>query len=70
MDSQLHTRDGKITAYIGGDATSLFKARVLMHSIIMHRNLNMIPTRGMTITKMFKLAEEFTGQKYKRGGTR
>lgn len=67
MDSALHVKDGKITAYVGYDATTLYRVRMLKSFIDLHKKTGMIPTRGVTITKMFKMAEEYTGQRYKRG---
>lgn len=67
MDSELHVRDGKITTYVGFDATRLMRVKMLRSFIDLHKKTGMIPTRGVTITKMFKMAEEYTGQKYKRG---
>ena len=67
MDSSLHVKDGRITAYVGFDATRLMRARMLKSFIDLHKKTGMIPTRGVTITKMFKMAKEYTGQTYKRG---
>ena len=66
-NSALHVRDGKITAYVGFDATRLYRVRTLKSFIDLHKKTGMIPTRGVTITKMFKMAKEYTGQTYKRG---
>lgn len=67
MDSELHVKDGKVTAYVGFDATRLMRVKMLRSFIDLHKKTGMIPTRGVTITKMFKMAEEYTGQRYKRG---
>lgn len=67
MDSELHVKDGKITAYVGYDATRLMRVKMLRSFIDLHKKTGMIPTRGVTITKMFTMATEYTGQKYKRG---
>lgn len=66
-DSAIHVKDGQITAYVGFDATRLMRARMLKSFIDLHKKTGMIPTRGVTITKMFAMAKEYTGQKYKRG---
>lgn len=66
--SELHVnKDGKISAYVGHDATQLFRVKMLKASIGLHQKTGMIPTRGVTITKMFAMAGQYTGQKYKRG---
>lgn len=67
MDSELHTENGKITAYVGRDATELFRVRTIKMGIELHKKTGMILTRGVTITKLFKMAKEYTGQTYKRG---
>ena len=66
-NSAIHVSKGVATAYVGPDATNLFRCKMLKLSIKMHRQTGMIPTRGVTITKMFRLAEQYTGQMYKRG---
>ena len=66
-NSELHIRNGQITAYVGLDATRLYRVRTLKSFIDLHKKTGMIPTRGVTITKMFKMAKEYTGQTYKRG---
>jgi hypothetical protein len=67
MDSELHVSDNRIVAYVGNDATQLFRVKMLRAAINLHAKTGMIPTRGVTITKMFRMAEQYTGQKYKRG---
>jgi hypothetical protein len=66
-NSELHIRNGQITAYVGLDATRLYRVRTLKSFIDLHKKTGMKPTRGVTITKMFKMAKEYTGQTYKRG---
>ena len=61
----LHASGG--TTFAGPDAMKLFKAITLRSAIRMHQRSGMIPTRGVTITKMFALAGEFTAKRYKRG---
>ena len=67
MDSELHTRDGQVVAYVGPDATELFRAKAIKAAISLHGKTGMIPTRGVTITKLFAMAQGYTGKKYKRG---
>lgn len=59
--------DGTVASYNGFDAVSLFRVKTIIMGIKMHRDHGMILTRGATITKLFKMSEEYTGQKYKRG---
>jgi len=66
-DSKIVVNKGIATAYIGHDATQLFRVKMLRSSINLHMKTGMIPTRGVTITKMFKMATTYTGQTYKRG---
>jgi hypothetical protein len=55
-----------VTAYVGPDATLLVSAMMLRTGIKMYRTCGMIPTRGMTITKMLERATVFSGKKYTR----
>ena len=50
-----------------GDAIPVFGVISLRGAIKLHKACGMIPTRGMTITKMLQRAGEITGKKYKRG---
>ena len=53
--------------FTGPDGVNTYRAAVLRSSIKLHKSTGMIPTRGVTITRMFKLATEYTGKTYKRG---
>jgi hypothetical protein len=65
-DSYIHV--GKSgTTIVGHDATMLYRAIVLRSSIKLYAATGMIPTRGVTITKMLAMASEYTGKRYKRG---
>lgn len=44
-----------------------FRCKVLRSSIDLHRKTGIIPTRGVTITRMFAMATQYTGKQYKRG---
>ena len=66
-DSHINVTKGVCTSYVGSDAVHLLRAKMLRSSIKLHLATGMIPTRGVTITKMFKMAGEYTGQTYKRG---
>lgn len=66
MTSQIETSASGI-AFVGHDATRLFAVTALRSAISLHQKCGMIPTRGMTITKLFAAAKPYTGQTYKRG---
>ena len=55
------------TMFVGQDATNLFRAMSLASSHGLYAKCGMIPTRGVTITRMLAMATEYTGKKYKRG---
>lgn len=55
------------TLFAGEDATRLFQAMTLASALGLYAKCGMIPTRGVTITKMLALATTFTAKKYKRG---
>lgn len=65
-DSYIHVGKGG-TSIVGPDATNLYRAIVLRSSIKLYAATGMIPTRGVTITKMLAMAGQYTGKKYKRG---
>lgn len=56
---------GEATSYVGRDATELFRVNMLKISIKLWIKTGMMPTRGMGIKKMLKMAEQYTGRKYK-----
>lgn len=58
---------GEAVSFVGHDATQLYRAAATKAAIKMHKVCGMIPTRGVTITVLFKIASEFSGKKYKRG---
>lgn len=67
-ESYIGTNDkGEITSYVGHDATRLVRAKLLRSGIRGYILFKMIPTRGVTITRMLEMTTEFSGQKYKRG---
>ncbi len=55
------------TSFVGHDSVKLYQACVLESSLRLYAKTGMIPTRGMTITKLLALATSFTGKAYKRG---
>jgi hypothetical protein len=56
-----------MTTFIGTDGTNTYRAIATKSAIKMHKACGMIPTRGVTITKLFKIASSYTGKTYKRG---
>jgi hypothetical protein len=66
-DSHITITDNGGMSFVGADAVDLYRVMTLRSSIDLHRKCGLIPTRGVTITKMFKLAGQYTGQTYKRG---
>lgn len=59
-----HHRGG--TMLVGPDAMKLFKAATLKSSLTLYDKTKLIPTRGVTITVMLRMATEFTNKTYKR----
>lgn len=49
-----------------GEGVNVFRAALLASSIGLYSKTKIIPTRGVTITKMLKMAEGYTGRLYKR----
>jgi len=66
QDSHIDLTNGG-TSFVGHDAVNLFRAMTLKSSIRMYMKCGLIPTRGVTITKMLVMAGEYTGKTYKRG---
>ena len=58
---------GQITSFVGPNATQLFRARVLKNALQLHAKCGIIPSRGITITKMLTLATTYTKKPYRRG---
>jgi len=56
-----------MTTFIGTDGVNTYRAIATKAAIKMHQACGMIPSRGVTITKLFKVASEYTGKAYKRG---
>lgn len=53
------------TSYVGRDATELYRVNMIKVSIRLWTKTGMMPTRGIGIKKMLKMAEVYTGRKYK-----
>lgn len=54
-------------SFVGADAVKFFQVTALAAAIKLYDKCGMIPSRGVTISKMMKSAEAITGKKYKRG---
>jgi hypothetical protein len=65
--SEIRIYDGGGMSLIGPDAVELYRAATLRMSISLHQKCGMIPTRGVTITKMFTMVHRYSGKRYKRG---
>jgi hypothetical protein len=57
----------KPTTYVGDDAVQYARVRILRAAIKLYRNSGIIPTRGMTITRMLNSVTALTRKSYKRG---
>lgn len=66
-DSSIDVRTNGGASYVGPDAVNLFRCATLRASIQLHMRCGLIPTRGVTITRLFAMATEYTGKRYKRG---
>jgi len=64
-DSEIRHHAGGGTTITGPDAMNYFRAVQIKLFIGLHIKTGMIPTRGVTISRMLKMATEYTGQKYK-----
>lgn len=67
-DSSITVTKTGAVIHAGFDATMRIRAIVCRSSIAGHRKFGMIPTRGMTITKLLAIATEFSGKPYKGAG--
>lgn len=54
------------TFFAGPDAIALYRAITIRAALRMYAQCGMLPTRGMTPTKMLRAAGEYTGQYYGR----
>lgn len=66
MDSQITISNGATTIE-GPDAIECYRAFVLASSLKLYAKTKIIPTRGVTITRMLEMATRYSGVKYKRG---
>lgn len=66
-NSEIVHHKGGGTTISGKDGMNFYRAITLKSAIGLHMKTGLIPTRGVTITSMFKMATEYTGKTYKRG---
>lgn len=52
-------------SFVGRDAVEVFRLKAMRSAIRLHKSCGMIPTRGMTITKMLAAVTALTGKPYK-----
>lgn len=53
------------TTFAGPDAVNLFRAAYVKSALSMYARSGMLMTRGATPTALLRMAEEYTGRKYK-----
>jgi len=58
---------GNTSGYVGPDATELFRVMCLTNALGIYHKTGLIPTRGVTISKMLAMAGQITQKRYKRG---
>lgn len=66
-DSHIVALNGKCHTFVGPDATNYVRAEMLASSLRLYAACRIIPTRGVTATKMLKMASGYTHKAYKRG---
>lgn len=58
---------GECTTFVGPDSVNYVRATMLASALKLYAKAKIIPTRGVTPTKMLVMATGYTGKKYKRG---
>ena len=68
QESSIHIGKSGAVSYSGPDAVLYFRARAIKSALTLYVKTGgkVIPTRGMGITNMLRVAGEFTNTKYKR----
>jgi hypothetical protein len=67
-NSEIRHHSGGGVTITGKDGMNFYRAVTLKSMIGLHQKTGLIPTRGVSITRMFAMATEYTGKHYKRGG--
>ena len=65
--SEVIVHEGGGVTFIGQDAVRLYKAMALVSALELYARSEIIPTRGMTITRLMAIASSVSGKKYGRG---
>lgn len=50
---------GRVTPYVGEDAVNLFRAKTLVASLRLYARTGIVPTRGVTATRLLDFATGF-----------
>lgn len=64
--SEIVLHNGGGASLTGHDAILFMRAAVLASSLKLYAKTRILPTRGVTLTKMLAMATTFTGKKYRR----
>lgn len=63
--SHIAVRGDRVVAYVGKDATHLFRAITLKSALNLYARCGMLTTRNATPKVMLAIAKEYTGKDYK-----
>ena len=66
VESEIVISDGG-TTLVGPDAIAMLRARTISAALTLHAKAGVVPTRGVTITRLKHLAKALTGHAYGRG---
>ena len=66
-DSSITLHSSGAISYDGPEAVDLYRAKTLASALKMYARSGIIPTRGVTITVMLRMATGYTRKAYKRG---
>ena len=65
--SYLGVSGGKVTSYVGPEATEAFRAIAIAQALKLYAKTGMKVNRAYTPTRMLAVASSMTGKTYKRG---
>lgn len=65
-DSHIQLKPSGAIILTGNDAHELYRAMQIRSAIGLYMKTGMIPTRGVTITKLLRAAKQYTGKIYGR----
>ena len=66
-ENYLGVRDGKITSYVGPDATAAFRAITIASALRFYAKTGMKVNRSYSPTLMLRAASDMTKKNYRRG---